>query len=253
MGIKLLNELTWKEVSGLDKEKTFCVIPISSTEQHGLHLPLGTDDFILDFAINCLKHYKFNYDATLLLLPSLKYGKSIEHLKFPGTVTLKLSTLIAVVEDIVESLSLNGFSKFVFLNSHGGNTAALRSIAQDLRFKLNVKVFNVDFWASDFFEPAAKYLQTDFHSEIHAGEIETSLLMYTNPKLVKKSDCLEGDLVNLVKFHGCDYSWLSSDVSQTGILGDATVATPETGEQIAKFMIEKLNNIFDSVINCAFN
>lgn len=246
MSIKLLSELNWKEVSELDKEKTLCVIPISSIEQHGIHLPLGTDDIILDIAINSLKNKRSNDEEIILILPSLKYGKSIEHLKFPGTITLKSTTLISIIEDIIFSLSYNGFNKFLVLNSHGGNTSLLRSLAQDLRFEHDVKIYNVDLWASDFFTDLT-FIKTNVYNDVHAGEIETSLLMNVKPELVKTNLSLKDELKTIANLNSYDFSWLSSDISQTGIIGDATFATKETGEKLVEFISNKLTIIFEKI------
>lgn len=244
MATKILQSLTWKEVEELNKEEIYCVFPISSLEQHGLHLPVGTDDFILEIVLENLMNAKLNKD--LLIMPSLKYGKSIEHLNFAGTVTLKAETLIAIIKDIIESMSYNGFKKFIVINSHGGNTSILRAIAQDLRFMYNIKVYNIDLWSSNFFDEV-DFIQVPLASEVHGGEIETSLLMFKYPNVVKSEVCSEGELKAVINFNNNDFSWLSSDVSRSGIIGDARLSSKETGEKLVAYIAQKLTNIINKI------
>ena len=244
MATKMLQTLTWRDVEELNREKTYCVFPISSLEQHGVHLPVGTDDFILEIALESLKNAKINKD--LLIMPPLKYGKSIEHLNFAGTVTLKAETLIAIVKDIFESMSYNGFKKFIIINSHGGNTLLLRSIAQDLCFMYDVKVYNIDLWSSNFFDEV-DFIQAPLESEVHGGEIETSLLMFKHPDIVKIGNCLEDELKAVVNFNENDFSWLSSDFSRYGIIGDARLSSKETGEKLVAYIAQKLTSLINKI------
>ncbi len=248
MSVQLMNSLTWKEIADLDRENTFCVIPISSLEQHGYHLPVGADDFILEYSLESLVKMHLESERNVLILPSIKYGNSLEHLSFPGTVTLKTKTIISIIEDIVESLSVNGFKNIICLNSHGGNTSILHAVAQDFRYKYGVKILNIDLWASNFFEDADEFIKTNFVTDVHAGEIETSLLMYTNPDLVKEKSCSCDELSNIVNFSEFDFSWLSKDISRCGVIGDATDSCMKTGKRIANYIDVKIEKIFNSIL-----
>jgi len=247
-----LSELTWEETAKLDKEKTFCMIPISSIEQHGLHLPLGTDDIILEHVLKNINNLDLPVNALILILPVIKYGKSIEHLNFPGTISLQLSTLIAITEDIIKSMNFNGFKQFILLNSHGGNTATLHSIVQDLRFKYNVKIYNIDLWASSFFKGADSLIKTNIKNDIHAGEIETSLLSYINLDYIRKNISQE-NLSTIVELNDYSNDWLSSDVSESGVMGDATNISEKTGEEISNYLMDKIEEILNLIMNSSKN
>ncbi|MEM2914175.1 MAG: creatininase family protein, partial [Candidatus Bathyarchaeia archaeon] len=102
----------------LEKSKVdTAILPIGSIEQHGPHLPLGTDWMIVEEIARKVAEKLGN----CYLLPAIPYGNSQEHLDFPGTVTLKPSTLAQVVRDIVMSLYLNGLKKIIIIQGHGGN------------------------------------------------------------------------------------------------------------------------------------
>lgn len=249
VAIQYMNELTWKEISVMDRARTYCIIPISSLEQHGLHLPVGTDDLILESAIKSIEKAKIDAGYNLLILPPIKYGNSIEHMNFPGTVTLKTRTIISIIEDIVESLSINYFKNIICLNSHGGNTDLLHSIAQELRYKHDVRIYNIDLWASSFFQGTESLLETDYESEVHAGEIETSILKFTNDNLVKDYLCDKEELNNRIVLKDYNFSWLSNDISITGVIGDARASTADKGKKIVEYIEIKINKIINDILS----
>ena len=117
--IQKLNMLSWDKVKALRDKDPFYVLPISALEQHGCHLPLGTDDIILEKVIeNVLENGKFQ--AELLLLPTVHYGNSAEHMDFPGTVSLDCSTIIKIVENLMTCMNHQGYNRLIIVNSHGG-------------------------------------------------------------------------------------------------------------------------------------
>ena len=81
--------LSWPKFRDLDRDRTFLILQVSSTEQHGPHLPVGTDDYILQMFVSGLKDQEYEPDTNLLFMPRLNYGRSMEHMDFPGTVSLR--------------------------------------------------------------------------------------------------------------------------------------------------------------------
>jgi creatinine amidohydrolase len=114
--------LTWKQVDALPRANTLLVLPTAAIEQHGHHLPLATDTLInnllLGKALALLPEV-----LPVYALPAVCYGKSNEHLGFPGTLSLSAQTFIAVVRDLGASIAAAGFRKLVLYNTHGGNTS----------------------------------------------------------------------------------------------------------------------------------
>lgn len=235
--LKSVSLMTWKEVENLDKDVPF-ILPISALEQHGHHLPLGTDDLILNYLLNGLKGNDLLV-PDFYLLPTVHYGNSAEHLDFPGTVSLSPLAVEEIVESVLVSLSMHGFEKLIIINSHGGNSALLQGMAQEWRRRFNMKVYNIDLWSAGFFEGAEDYLDTSVKEDIHAGEIETSLLQYFCHQLVREDEIGESKDV-FFEIPSYNYCWNTLDISMTGVLGGASMGSKEKGEKIYNYTLDKL-------------
>ena len=204
------------------------VWPVGALEQHGPHLPLGTDALVLDAIISgCRKELGAAFNG--LFLPMLRYGKSPEHLNFAGTVSLQAETLLAAANDVVRSLARHGFNRIVVFNGHGGNAALLQSYAFDLRVAYDVQVYNLDLWGGGFFtDMIAKYFPALKSKEVHAASVETALMQYLYPQLVGEVPP-SGEQE---EFDGLRHGWLAEDFSPSGVIGDPSFANPEVGERI---------------------
>ena len=127
---KRLSELPWSDIEVLDRKHLAYVLPIGSTEQHGRHLPVGTDDLILQTSLDGLEKH-LDMRNTFLRLPALHYGNSFEHLDFAGTMTLRTTTILAVIEDLLFCMKKHGVKYLVIVNSHGGNAPILHAQSQE--------------------------------------------------------------------------------------------------------------------------
>ena len=152
--------------------------PIGAFEQHSCHLPLATDSIEAEYLGRFVAH---ELDAALL--PVLNYGTSLEHAGFSGTVTLRPETLMQFVRDVADAVEKQGFTTMIILNVHGGNHA-LGPVVRDInRQDRKLKILLTHFAAppeGDMLESAASG-----RPDIHAGELETSLMMVLRPELVK--------------------------------------------------------------------
>ncbi|THA83170.1 creatininase family protein [Streptomyces sp. A0592] len=161
-----------------DRQPRVAVLPVGSFEQHGRYLPLITDT-----AIACIIGQEVADAYPVHLLPPITMSCSHEHAAFPGTVSISAKTLFAVIDDIRASLARSGISKLVIINGHGGNYV-LSNIVQEA---------NVDGPAVSLFPLSADWdrardnasLDSDRHADMHAGEIETSILLHAAPELVR--------------------------------------------------------------------
>ncbi|CAF1658815.1 unnamed protein product, partial [Didymodactylos carnosus] len=125
--------LTWKEIESMpDKENVVIIQPVGAVEQHGLHLPLAID-YVIGLAVVGKALALVPSDIRAYSLPSQQFGNSVEHISFPGTISLTPTTLISVLTEIGESVYRAGFRKFVFSNSHGGNLEITDLVARSLR------------------------------------------------------------------------------------------------------------------------
>lgn len=239
--IKSLNALTWKELSAMDREQAICLFPISALEQHGKHLPLGTDDFILAAALDGVRSDP-RLAADYLLLPTLHYGNSAEHLDFPGTISLSCATIVNIVADILRCLAGHGFKKLVIINSHGGNSALFQAYSQEWQQRFGIRVYHINFFVSDFLSEAAPLLETPLSSDVHAGELETSILLHAMPEMVRREKIKGTDdvLITLQDYYS---GWLSSEYTPgNGTIGLPTRATPEKGKTLLTYIQNKIVN-----------
>jgi len=177
---------TWQEVETYLEHSTGIVIPIGSTEQHGPNGLIGTD------AICPGKIATGMAKATnILIAPTINYGMSQHHMAFSGTVTLKPSTLIRVIFDVVESLRQHGFTHFYFINGHGGNIAPVTSAFSEIYAGLNTAETNpprcrlANWWRDHSIAALAAELYGDAEG-YHATVSEVALSYYTHPEAVKQ-------------------------------------------------------------------
>ncbi len=252
---KLLAELTTDEVERLDKSQTVVMIPIASIEQHGPHLPLGTDTMILEGVLKEVMNR--SEDLPLLVTPLLPIGKSNEHMPFKGTLTLSYQTLLSIVTDIVRSIARHGFKKVVIFNSHGGNTEVLTSLSRDLRDEFEIQAYVIDWWFTDFWaDILAKYQESPRDGVFHAGELESSLMLALRPELVKidlfKTSFPREKLRNnrYVTILGpVTMGWRSNDITDSGVIGDPTKATAEKGRIFLDFAADKIVDIVKEIMS----
>jgi creatinine amidohydrolase len=224
--------LNWKQVDALDRESTLLVLPTAAIEQHGHHLPLATDTLINNLLLGhalC----KLPAEFPVFALPPVHYGKSNEHLGFPGTLSVSSTTFMAVLRDLGSSLSKAGFRKLVLYNTHGGNTSLVDVMARDLRAEFGLTTFSlfgsggISFEGLDPQERAYGF---------HAGEVETSYLLAGVPELVDRSAYTVNYIANvahpglLLPENGpANFAWLTSDIASSGVMGDPRHASAEKG------------------------
>ena len=215
-------ENTWKELrdAGVD----IAVVSVGSIEQHGHHLPLGTDWFIAEAHARALAERLGAY-----LLPTMPFGNSREHMAFPGTITLRPATLAAVLEDLVESLRHHGITKIVVLSSHGGNWIIKPTIRE-----LNFKYPELSLvWASGPRPEAGDAVP----QETHAGEGETSAMLQVRPDLVKHPED-QPDSPGIVGQEFNDYVGYDR-TTRTGAWGFPARASTDAGRERFEQAVER--------------
>jgi creatinine amidohydrolase len=236
---RAFQEVSSSTAGQMAADGALAVWPVAALEQHGPHLPLGTDSLVLDAIVaGCREELGGEFNG--LFLPTLNYGKSPEHLNFAGTVSLRAETLLAVADDMVASLTRHGFQRFVVFNGHGGNAALLQSFAFDLRAKYGVVVYNIDLWGGGFFnEMIAEYFPALTMKEVHAASVETALMQYLHPRLVGKVPVRAEQKGS----DGLRHGWLAEDYSPSGVIGDPGYATPEMGEKIYRDAVARASGM----------
>jgi creatinine amidohydrolase len=239
--------LTWTEIQAMpDRENVVVIQPIGAIEQHGPHLPIAVDSAI---ATGILGHAFSQLDSKIpaYALPNLYYGKSNEHWHFPGTITLSAQTLLSVLLEVADSLYRAGFRKLVLMNAHGGQPEVMAIAARDIHQKYgDFSVFPLFVWRVPQVAKVVEELFDEKEREygIHAGGIETSLMLSLLPEQVRmnKAVCefpqnLPED--SLLSMEGqLPFAWVTQELTQSGVLGDAENATKEKGNRLLAALVE---------------
>jgi len=232
-GKRLLTALTPAAlVAAASQPGAVAILPTAAIEQHGPHLPLGVDALIgqglLSRALGLLPA-----ECPVYVAPPILVGKSAEHADFPGTLTLTTRTFSALVRAQIEQLYRLGFRRIAVWNTHGGNSAVLVPLLRELQTLPGLRLGMV----AHGFKPAQTPLETELG--FHAGEWETSLMLELASALVRRAKALrhyparfEAKTVGELRPVGAalTFGWRTRDLAPDGVLGDATLATPEKGE-----------------------
>ncbi|MBB6142073.1 creatinine amidohydrolase [Silvibacterium bohemicum] len=224
--------LRWPEVEALPKDSTLLVLPTAAIEQHGHHLPLATDTLINNLLLGKALE-KLPAEMSVYALPPVCYGKSNEHIGFPGTLSVSASTFMSVVRDIGASVAAAGFKKLALYNTHGGNASLVDVMARDLRAEFGLRTFTLFGSGGISFEGISAQEKA---YGFHAGEIETAFLLSATPELVDISAYTVNYIANIdapdllrPENAAATFAWLTRDIAASGVMGDPTPATAENG------------------------
>ncbi len=246
-------DLSTDEFTALDPERTVALLPLGAIEQHGPHLPVSTDATIAESI--CLGAARLVADAApLLLLPTQDIGKSTEHVQFEGTLTHSPQTLLSSWMEIGESVARAGLRKLMFFNAHGGQPQVMEICCRELRVKRRMLAVGCSGWS--FGAPAADVPADEVRHGIHAGQVETSMMLHLRPDLVKmdKARDFKGLLADveaenrLLRVLGSTYmGWLANDLHPAGCSGNAAAATAELGALYCNHYMQGLATLIEEV------
>ena len=242
---KFWADLTWQDFARLQAspflERVVAVLPLAAIEQHGPHLPVSVDQTLIDGIVNsCLS--RMDDSLPVLFLPTLAVGKSNEHDRFPGTLSLSAQTVIQLWMDIGSSVARAGIKKFVLLNSHGGQVSVMDIVARDLRAKYDMIVYSCSWFNLPLPEVAYGCFPKEEHRfGIHAGDIETSMMLALRPQYVNmhkaedfksSSQARAGQYPILGNGRSAKLGWQIQDYNVLGAVGNAKAATPVKGQAL---------------------
>jgi creatinine amidohydrolase len=231
-------EIHWPDIAGAEPTRWIAVLPLAATEQHGPHLPLGTDVMIAEAYLARVRELlPESIPATFLPLQSI--GISTEHVDYPGTLTLPAEVALKSWMALGESVARAGLKKLVMVTSHGGNSAAMTLVAQQLRARYGLLAVTTG-W-SRFGAPEGLFSADEMRHGIHGGAVETSIMLARYSEHVRvdaitgfrsRAITMEKDYRWLSPQRPAPFAWQAQDLHPSGAVGDATMASAEKGEHL---------------------
>jgi creatinine amidohydrolase len=234
--IDLITTATSKDEA--ERNATVALLPVGSFEQHGDYLPLATDTIVASVVANALASA---YPVTVL--PPITISCSHEHAGWPGTVSISARTLHQVVTDIAASLAASGIDRLVLVNGHGGNYV-LANIAQEASVHgPRIAVFPLGAEWEQARQDAG--MLTNNHEDMHAGELETSILLATYPDVIRPgnetADWLAADRPHLLTLGMAGYT-------KSGVIGRPSLGTEAKGTAALASLVRSFGSVF-AVLN----
>ncbi|MGF1475220.1 MAG: creatininase family protein [Geminicoccaceae bacterium] len=246
MAVHAWQDLKTTDFNNVNDQATIAMLPISATEQHGPHLPVGTDAMILNAVLDALASQP-TADLDLWVLPHQCIGESTEHLSFPGTLSFDADLLLRIWFNIAAAAHRSGVRKLLIVNSHGGQGSLAEVVALQARQRLGMVAVVANTYRLG--EPEGLIGAAEKRFGLHGGCIETSIMLACRPTLVGRSKMADfpSEETSLVErserlSHVGDVrlSWLAEDLNPAGVTGDAAGATPDLGHALLAHMVSAL-------------
>jgi creatinine amidohydrolase len=246
-------DLCSTDFAAVDAERTVALLPVAAIEQHGPHLPLSTDA-VINEAVVRLALQRLPADSSVLVLPALTVGDSLEHTAFKGTLSVELHALLGLWLSIGHSVARAGVRKLVLFNSHGGQRAHVDQVALRLRAECGMLVVRAHSHLLGV--PAGLFDADELAHGLHAGALETSLMLHLRPDLVRRDALADfpssgralaagGGLLGLEEPVGL--AWMMQDVNADGACGNAAAATAAQGQRLLDHMADRLVTLLGEV------
>jgi creatinine amidohydrolase len=243
-----MSEIRYADLTSADLRTAFAggasvLLPVGSVEQHGPHLPVGTDTLIAhQLAIAVADRLA----DRCIVLPPLWYGDSPHHMSFAGTITLRADTYLRIISEITGSLYQHGLQSLVILNGHGGNIGPLRTVVTDLAREHGRSPRVVTYWDVIDGEIAEFFDQPELACG-HACALETSLALHLFPRLVRTDQIPKqrsGErgphmFGRKAVVEGLDFGVYSTN----GVIGDPSQATAERGKRLFERLVHNLEEV----------
>lgn len=242
-------DLTTRDAAALPPD-TVAILPVAAVEQHGPHLPVGTDAFIsrgmLARFVELLPD-----DVPAVILPEQTVGASAEHLDFAGSLALSPARLIDTWTDIIACAARAGVRRFLIFNSHGGQSGFLAHAALDLRVRLGLFVAYAAWFDAGY--PEGMFTPEEIACGMHGGAIETSLMLHLRPDLVRRDEIADFQPItrgieavarqfsaNPGNGRLAGFGWKAQDLQRSGVTGNAAAATADNGRLLLEHVTTRL-------------
>lgn len=249
MSAREWSHLRAHEFADLDPMSTIAILPTAAIEQHGPHLPVGTDTLIAEGMLEAFRKV-CPEDLDALILPVMAVGKSNEHLWAKGTLTLGAESALKSWTEIGLSVARAGLRKLVIVNSHGGNLDLVSILTRELRVEAGMLAVKCQ-W-SGFGHPDGMYSAHERAFGIHGGDVETSLMLAFQPHCVDMSRAedfrSDAETSEISPIGGISRGWIASDLNPAGVVGNASVATAEKGRATAAYQAGGFVHLLQQVV-----
>jgi creatinine amidohydrolase len=231
-------DIHWPAIAGAEPARWIAVLPLAATEQHGPHLPAGTDVMIAQAYLARVRELLAD-TIPATFLPLQPVGISTEHIGYPGTLTLPAEVALRTWMALGECVARAGVKKLVMVTSHGGNSAAMTLVAQDLRATYGLLAVTTA-W-SRLSAPEGLFSAEELRHGIHGGAVETSIMLARYKQHVRTDEiadfrpagiALEKDYRWLSTHRPAPFAWQAQDLHSSGAAGDATQASAEKGQRL---------------------
>jgi len=246
---KTLYEMNYEEVAEALKETDIVLVPAGAVEGHGAHLPLGADSIqARDFGTR-MQEQLAKEGIKVVVAPVMPFGPSEGLMEFPGTISLSVATMTAVLKDICKSLYRHGFRRFVLLYAHGGDLGPMKQVAPELAAELPRSQFIVPDWLPLMHDKYPEILTSERAAdESHGGEGETARVLTSAPELV---DFKRAKVFYLPKKSPVDLTRVTMAIaprslkerSPAGSIGNPILATKETGDKVYEVLVNWLCDV----------
>ncbi|MFK7967116.1 MAG: creatininase family protein [Burkholderiaceae bacterium] len=249
------SQLRTTDFADLDPVRTIAVLPVSACEQHGPHLPLGTDAIINEGVVTRMLA-SLSPNTRAVVLPAQVIGDSIEHTAFAGTLTADFDALVKLWVAIGAGVRRAGLNKMIIFNTHGGQRGHVDQAAVRLRVEHSMLVARVN--GGGLGMPENLFSAQEKRFGLHGGEIETSMIMALAPELIRmesvanfvsRDESLSAASQLLAAEKPIGFGWMTQDLNTAGVLGNASAATAEKGEQQLDHMASQLAAVCEDLAN----
>lgn len=248
----------WADLTALDfaqlqasgqASSTVAVLPVAAVEQHGPHLPLSVDATLLQGVVEAALPL-LPAQLPVLFLPPQNVGLSTEHTAFAGTLTLTPATLLALWTELGECVARAGIRKLLLLNGHGGQVSVMDIVARELRQRCGLLVYSVSWFSLPLPDEVAGQFSAEEHRfGIHAGDIETSMMLYLAPATVRMAHARNFHSTSqdraasyglLGNGKSAKLGWAMQDYHPAGAAGNAAAATADKGAAVVQAAAQQL-------------
>ena len=226
------------EFENIDPNTAIAILPTAAIEQHGPHLPVGTDTMIMQGMLAKFKELCPD-ELDPYVLPIQAVGKSNEHLWAKGTLTLSATEALSAWTAIGLSVARAGFKKIVIINSHGGNLDLISILSRELRVQAGMLAVKCQ-WGN-FGHPENAYSEHELTYGIHGGDVETSLMLAFEPHCVDMSQAKNfissAEIGGIAPTGAISRGWIAADLNNDGTVGNAAAASVLKGTATATHQV----------------